>query len=71
MASSNITTDSMNFEHKPLKSVKVQTNDGNIFEIDEDIIKQSSVINEYYELWKQSESMFTCSNISYKYDYFI
>jgi hypothetical protein len=58
-------------DHDTSNSMKIRSNDGKIFEIDEGIIEQSSLIKEYYDLFKLSDSMFTYSCISYEYYYFI
>jgi hypothetical protein len=43
----------------PPKTIKIQSNDGETFEIDEDVIKQSSTIKEL------SDSMLFCLRISF------
>jgi hypothetical protein len=45
-ATSNITNGSNNTENKPSKIIKIQSNDGKIFKLDEDVIEQSSTIKE-------------------------
>lgn len=50
---------SNNTENVPSKIIKIQSNDGEIFEIDEDVVEQSSTIKEL------SDSMFTCLRISF------
>jgi len=50
---------SNNTENVPSKIIKIQSNDGEIFEIDEGVIEQSSTIKEL------SDSMFISLRISF------
>jgi hypothetical protein len=56
---------SNNTENVPSKIIKIQSNDGEIFEIDEDVVEQSSTIKEL------SGGMFICLRISFQCYYFI